>query len=240
MIEERLAKIIARAGICSRREAEKLIISRQVMVDDQIITDCATKVDNATRIKINGKALTQKSPTRLWLYYKQKGLITTHHDPQGRPTVFSLLPKSLPRVISVGRLDYNSEGLLLLTNDGELSRCLELPSSKLKRTYRVRVFGKFDLKQLSQIKHGITIDAVNYKALDLELEQQTGNNSWFNITLTEGKNREVRKIFEYFGLVVNRLIRISYGPYQLRNMQPAQLSEVASDDLNKLKIMLKL
>lgn len=223
---ERIAKRIARSGYCSRREAERLIEDRRVEVDGVTITTPATKVTDANIVRIDGEALPAKEVTRIWLYYKPKGLITSHGDPQGRPTVFDALPKDIPRVISVGRLDFNTEGLLLLTNDGELARYLELPGTGWARRYRVRVFGQVDNSMFSKLEAGVTIDNVTYGSIKASLDSNKGGNSWLTMTLKEGKNREIRKVLEFFGLKVSRLIRVSYGPFQLGSMKEGELKEV--------------
>jgi len=230
---ERIAKVIARAGICSRRKAEDLITSGHVKINNLIVTNCATKVSADDKIKIDDHLLS-KDVTRMWLYHKPRGLITSHNDPGGRPTVFDNLPKTLPRVISIGRLDFNTEGLLLLTNDGEVSRHLELPTNGWIRKYRARVYGRLDIKQLESLKKGITIDSIRYKPVEIELDRHSGENSWLTIAITEGKNREIRKIFEHFGLQVNRLIRIAYGPFQLDDLALGMVKEVSSQSIGKI------
>lgn len=225
---ERIAKVIARAGICSRREAEKLIEQGRVTVDGTTLTTPAVLVTAKNVVKIDGERLPVKEPLRLWLFHKPKGYVTTHKDPQQRQTVFDLLPKDMPRVISIGRLDLNTEGLLLLTNDGALSRHLELPKNGWIRRYRVRVFGKVSPAMLEQMQQGITVDGVAYGAIDATLDRQQGGNSWLTLSLKEGKNREIRKVCEYFGLKVNRLIRVSYGPFQLGSLQEGKLKEVSA------------
>jgi 23S rRNA pseudouridine2605 synthase len=224
--EERIAKVIARAGYCSRREAEKWIEAGRVKMNGSLVITLGTKVETGALVTIDDKPIAATVHSRLWVYHKPRGLITTHTDPEGRPTVFDNLPSFMPRVISVGRLDINTEGLLLLTNDGELARYLELPSTAWQRKYRVRVFGKLNMDRLSAVARGITIDKIKYKPIEIELEQQTGNNFWLNVTLTEGKNREIKRIFEHYGLQVNRLIRISYGPFTLGNLAKGAVQEI--------------
>jgi 23S rRNA pseudouridine2605 synthase len=224
---ERLAKRIARAGICSRREAEVLIEAGRVVVNGKQIKTPAFNVSEDDAIKVDGKLLAAKESARLWLYHKPAGQMTTHKDPQGRPTVFDALPKSMPRVISIGRLDLNSEGLLLLTNDGELARKLELPSTGWIRRYRVRVYGAISEKMLAAMKNGVTVDGVRYGSVEATREQQTGSNQWLVVALKEGKNREIRKIFEHFDCKVNRLIRLSYGPFQLGSLPRGEVKEVS-------------
>lgn len=225
---ERIAKVIARAGICSRREAEKLIESGQVTVNGQRMVNPALNVTSQDVIVVRGKKLNAAEETRLWLYYKPLGLVTTHKDEQGRSTVFNTLPKYLPRMISIGRLDLNTEGLLLLTNDGELSRHMELPATGWKRRYRARIYGLNDPQLLAKLANGITIDGVKYGKIEVEIEdkKEPSKNVWAMITLAEGKNREIRKVFEHIGCKVSRLIRVSYGPFQLGNLKPGEIKEV--------------
>ena len=223
---ERIAKRLARAGLCSRREAERWIAEGRVKVDGAVLTTPAFLVTAASRIEVDGKPVGAAERTRLWRYHKPRGLVTTHRDPQGRPTIFSSLPRGLPRVISVGRLDLNSEGLLLLTNDGGLARHLELPATGLKRRYRVRVHGRVDPEKLAALANGITIAGIEYDSIDAELERQQGANAWILFALREGKNREVRRICEHLGWQVSRLIRLSYGPFQLGALERGAVEEV--------------
>ncbi len=215
---ERIAKVLARAGLCSRREAERWITAGRVSVNGKVLDSPALAVTSSDQVVVDGKPLPTAEPTRLWRYHKPPGLVTTNSDPDGRPTVFERLPKNLPRVLTVGRLDLNSEGLLLLTNDGELSRRLELPEMGWSRKYRVRVHGKVDERRLESLKNGITVDGVHYAPIEATLEQTTGHNAWLLMTLHEGKNREIRRVMEALGLTVNRLIRTAYGPFQLGNL----------------------
>jgi 23S rRNA pseudouridine2605 synthase len=223
---ERIAKRIARAGVCSRRDAERLIEEGKVMLDGKVLTSPAVLVNELSVIKVNGKPLPAAEETKLWRYHKPKGVVTTHKDPQGRPTLFERLPPGLPRVISIGRLDLNSEGLLLLTNDGALARRLELPATGWLRRYRVRVHGAIDELKLAALANGITIDGVQYGAVEAKLDSTKGANSWLTMSLREGKNREIRKIVEHLGCDVNRLIRLAYGPFQLGYLEPGQVEEV--------------
>jgi 23S rRNA pseudouridine2605 synthase len=223
---ERIAKIMGRAGLCSRREAEEWIASGRVQVNGKKITSPALNVTSEDVVRVDGKLLAGKEPTRLWLYHKPAGLMTTHKDPKGRPTVFDTLPKNMPRVISVGRLDLNSEGLLLLTNDGELARKLEMPSTGWIRRYRVRVFGDVTPKMLAEMKKGVTVEGVHYGSVEAVVDSTKGDNSWLTVSLKEGKNREIRRIFEHFGCKVSRLMRTSYGPLQLGGLSKGEAREV--------------
>lgn len=223
---ERLAKFMARSGVCSRRDAEELIKQKRVTVNGEIIDTPAFKVEGSEKILLDGEKLPEIEQTRLWLYHKPAGLLTTHKDTEARATVFDHLPAGLPRVISVGRLDLNSEGLLLLTNNGELSRKLELPENGWSRRYKVRVHGFVNKNKLADLAKGATVDGINYGSVKAELESQNGTNSWLIVTLNEGKNREVRKLMKSIGLEVARLIRLSYGPFQLGNLKKGEVREV--------------
>jgi 23S rRNA pseudouridine2605 synthase len=221
----RIAKMIARAGVCSRRDAERLIEAGRVVVNGKKIKSPALNVSASDKILVDDKPLPQQEPVRLWRYHKPRGRMTSHKDPQGRPTVFDALPDHLPRVISVGRLDFNTEGLMLLTTDGDLARHLELPSTGWRRRYKVRAFGKVTQAQLDTLKNGITIENVRYGEISAQLERE-GVNPWINMSITEGKNREVRRVMEHLGLKVSRLIRLSYGPFQLNDLKPGSVEEV--------------
>ena len=223
---ERIAKVIARSGLCSRREAEALIEDGRVSVNGAVIVSAALDILPADKVLVDGKPLAAREPPRLWRYHKPKGRVTTHKDPEGRPTVFEALPENLPRLISVGRLDFNTEGLLLLTNDGDLARHLELPATGWTRRYRVRAYGQVSEEQLAELADGLTIGRMNYGPVEASLEREQGDNVWISVTIREGKNREVRQIMEHLGLTVNRLIRISFGPFMLGELEPGQVEEI--------------
>jgi 23S rRNA pseudouridine2605 synthase len=223
---ERLAKFMARSGVCSRRDAEELIKQQRVTVNGVTVESPAFNVNGDEKILLDGEKLPEKEKTRLWLYHKPVGLLTTHKDTAERATVFENLPAGMPRVISIGRLDLNSEGLLLLTNNGELSRQLELPQNAWSRRYKVRVHGFVDKKKLADLAKGVVVDGVQYGPVQAELESQNGTNSWLIVTLSEGKNREVRKLMKSIGLEVARLIRLSYGPFQLGSLKKGEVKEV--------------
>ncbi|MCC6597888.1 MAG: rRNA pseudouridine synthase [Alphaproteobacteria bacterium] len=229
---ERIAKRIARAGLCSRRDAERWIEQGRVKLNGQTLQSPACTVTASDQIIVDGKILQGAEKTRLFLHHKPAGLVTTHKDEHGRATVFDHLPPSLPRLISVGRLDLNTEGLLLLTNDGELARYLELPSTGWTRRYRVRVMGTIDTARLENLKKGITIDGVNYKSIEVTVDQeQKSANTWLTVTLKEGKNREIRRVMEAMDLHVGRLIRTAYGPFNLDSLERGTLREIKEQTL---------
>jgi 23S rRNA pseudouridine2605 synthase len=230
---ERIAKRLARAGLCSRRDAERWIAEGRVAVDGKVLTTPATLVGEASHIVVDGQPLKSSDRTRLWRYHKPAGLVTSHRDEKGRTTVFERLPADMPRVISVGRLDLTSEGLLLLTNDGELARRLELPSTGWVRRYRVRVHGAPDPAQLTALEKGITVDGVAYGPIKALLDRQQGANAWLTVGLKEGKNREIRKVMEHLGWSVSRLIRIAYGPFQLGLLEAGAVEEVPAKALKE-------
>lgn len=223
---ERVAKVIARAGICSRRDAEKLIAEGRVAVDGRTLDTPGVKVVPGQRVTVDGAALPVAEPARLWRYHKPEGVITAARDPEGRPTLTDRLPEGLPRVMPVGRLDISSEGLLLLTNDGGLKRRLELPSTGWIRRYRVRVHGRVSQAELDKLAKGVTVDGVTYDAIRATLDSQQASNAWLTMSLREGKNREIRRVCEHLGLRVNRLIRVSYGPFHLGKLAPGAVEEV--------------
>jgi len=227
---ERVAKALARAGVASRREVERLIEAGRVALNGQTLTTPAVKVEPGDVLTVDGQVVNEAEPARVFRYHKPPGLVTTHKDPQGRPTVFEALPKDLPRLISVGRLDLNTEGLLLLTNDGGLARALELPETGLVRRYRARARGRITQERLDRLKHGVTVEGVRYgpieATLDKAKEGEQGANLWITLTLSEGKNREVRRVLESLGLAVNRLIRLAYGPFALGTLAVGEVEEV--------------
>ena len=230
---ERIAKRLSRSGICSRREAERWLADGRVTVDGEKISKPATLVTDQSIITVDGKRVAQPEQPKLWRYHKPRGVLSTNSDPENRSTVFDHLPKNLPRVMLVGRLDFNSEGLLLLTNDGELARSLELPSTGWVRQYRVRAYGLLDESRLGSLAGGITVDGIKYQGIQAQLDKRQGDNSWITVSLQEGKNREIRKVMEYLGLRVNRLIRIAYGPFELGELHRDTIREVSAHELNK-------
>lgn len=231
---ERIAKALARAGIGSRREVERMIAAGRVRIAGRRLESPAFNVTSLKAVTVDGRPVETMEPTRLWRFHKPKGYLTSRSDPQGRATIYDLLPDHLPRVMSVGRLDLNSEGLLLLTNDGELSRWLELPETGMARRYRVRVFGRLDEVRLDRLRAGITIDSEHFAPMEIEIVQQGPNNHWLVVTLREGRNREIRRAFAAIDLVVNRLIRIGYGPFMLGRLPRGEVAEVAPKDLHRL------
>jgi 23S rRNA pseudouridine2605 synthase len=224
--KERIAKVMARAGLCSRRDAEAWITAGRVAVNGERLASPAFTVSPRDRIEVDGKPLPGRERTRLFLYHKPRGLVTTNRDERGRPTIFGALPKHLPRLVTIGRLDLNSEGLLLLTNDGGLARALELPETGWLRRYRVRANGRVTQAALDRLSRGITIDGIAYGPIQATLDREQGANVWLTLGLREGKNREVRNVLRELGLSVNRLIRVSYGPFQLGELAPAAVEEV--------------
>ncbi len=224
---ERIAKWLARSGVASRRDAERMIEENRIRLNGQPVTHPATFVTNGDIVQVDGEPVSAPERTRLWRYHKPDGLVTTHKDPEGRPTVFASLPEGMPRVISVGRLDLNSEGLLLLTNDGELARRLELPSNGWLRRYRVRVFGVVDEERLASLAQGSVFEGVRYGPIHAVLDSRKGDNAWLTVSLKEGKNREIRKVMAGMNLHVSRLIRTSYGPFQLGTLLRRELEEVS-------------
>lgn len=223
---ERVAKRMARAGLCSRRDAERWIAAGRVAVDGEVLTTPAVTVTEASRIEVDGKPLPQAEAPRLFRFHKPTGYLTAARDPEGRKTIADIMPEGLPRLMPVGRLDMNSEGLLLLTNDGALKRQLELPTTGWQRRYRVRVHGDINEAKLASLIKGITIDGFDYGPIEAHLERKLGKNAWLSVALREGKNREIRKVMEHFGWPVNRLIRVSFGPFHLGNLPKKEVDEI--------------
>lgn len=224
---ERVAKVLARAGVCSRREAEHLIVASRVTVNGQILTAPFTRITPTDVVSVDGVFVAAPAPTRLWRYHKPRGLIVTHRDPKGRQTVFATLPNNLPRVVSVGRLDIASEGLLLLTNDGTLARRLELPGSGWVRRYRVRIHGTVELARLTCLAQGVIIDGIAYGPIRATLDHVQGGNTWLMVSLREGRNREIRHVMEAQGWSVSRLIRVAYGPFQLGSLAERAVEKIS-------------
>ncbi len=229
---ERIAKALARAGVGSRRDVERLIEGGRIAIDGRVLDTPATLVTSLKGITVDGEAVETGEATRVWRFHKVRGTLTTHKDPEGRPTVFERLPDHMGRVLSVGRLDMNTEGLLLLTNDGALARWMELPEHGHLRRYRVRVHGRVNDNALERLKDGATIDGVHYGEIDAALECVQGTNAWITVGIREGKNREVRRIMEHLGLTVNRLIRTHYGPFSLANLRSGDVMEVETKRLH--------
>ena len=226
-VSERIAKKIARSGLCSRREAERWILNGQVKLNNKILNECGVNVTETDIIEVNGELLPNKVNTKLWLYHKERGYLVTNNDPEGRSTIFDQLKTKMDtRFISVGRLDMDSEGLILLTNDGDLARKLELPATGWLRKYRVRVHGYVSTQDLEPLKNGISVDGIKYGKIDAALDRQQGSNAWLTMSFREGKNREVRNVMNFLGYSVNRLIRISFGPFNLKNLASGELEEV--------------
>jgi 23S rRNA pseudouridine2605 synthase len=223
---ERVAKLMARAGLCSRRDAERWIAAGRVSLDGKVLDSPAVVATFESDLRVDGKPLAPPAPARLWRYHKPAGLVTTHRDEKGRATVFSALPAGLPRVISVGRLDLTSEGLLLITNDGGLARTLESPARGWLRRYRVRVNGTVDPETLKALERGLTLDGIAYGPIHATLERVQGHNAWLAVSLREGKNREIRRVMAHLGLAVTRLIRVAYGPFQLGHLPRGAVDEV--------------
>jgi len=228
---QRIAKLLARAGIASRREIERMIEERRIAIDGVAVEKPATLLTSLHGVTVDGQPVKAPAPARLFRYHKPAGLLTTERDPKGRPTIYDRLPKDLPRVMPVGRLDLNTEGLLLLTTDGELKRQLELPATGVERSYRARVFGDISQAQLEELINGVEIEGIRYGSIDANLERRTGRNGWVEMRLREGKNREVRRVLEHLGLQVSRLIRTAYGPFPLADMPTGAVDEIRQHDL---------
>lgn len=236
---ERIAKLLARAGIASRREVERMIGEGRVAIDGQVLDTPATVLPNLKGVTVDGKPVAKAEAARLFRFHKPAGLLTAERDPKGRPTIYNALrnalPKDAPRLMPVGRLDFNTEGLLLMTNDGELKRAMELPASGIPRTYRARAFGDVTQTQLEDLIEGVTIDGVRYGRVDANLERRTGRNQWIEMTLTEGKNREVRRVLEHLGLEVSRLMRTAYGPFVLGELPRGAAEEVKQVEVERFR-----
>jgi 23S rRNA pseudouridine2605 synthase len=236
---QRIAKLLARAGIASRREIERMIVEGRIALEGAVIDTPATILTSLKGVSVDGKPVSAPTATRLFLFHKPPGFLTAANDPGGRRTIYDRLPPGLPRLVPVGRLDLNTEGLLLMTNDGELKRQLELPATGVERTYRARVFGDVSQEQLEELIHGIEIEGMRYGPIDANLERRTGRNGWVEMKLTEGKNREVRRVLEHLGLQVSRLIRTSYGPFVLGGLAPGEVAEVLQHELVAFRKTLK-
>ncbi|MBB4612225.1 23S rRNA pseudouridine2605 synthase [Novosphingobium taihuense] len=240
---DRIAKLLARAGIASRREVERMIEEGRVKIGDEVVTTPATLLTNLKGVSVDGKMVGPIAAPRLYRFHKPAGLITAERDPTGRPTIYTALrnsmPKDSPRVMPVGRLDVNTEGLLLMTNDGELKRALELPSTGIPRTYRARTFGEISQARLEELIEGIEIDGVRYGPINANLERSANRNKWIEMTLTEGKNREIRRVLEHLGLEVSRLLRTSYGPFELADLQRGSVEEIPQVQVERFRKMLK-
>jgi 23S rRNA pseudouridine2605 synthase len=240
---DRIAKLLARAGVASRREIERMIAEGRVALDGKVLDTPAIKLANLKGVTVDGKPVAQAEPARLFAFHKPSGLITAERDPRGRPTIYTALrnalPRGAPRLMPVGRLDFNTEGLLLLTNDGELKRAMELPASGVPRTYRARAFGDVTQAMLDDLVEGVTIDGVRYGKIEADLERSSGRNRWIVLTLTEGKNREVRRVLEHLGLQVSRLLRTGYGPFQLADLPRGQAVEIRQVDVERFRKALK-
>ena len=240
---ERIAKLLARAGVASRREVERMIAEGRVKIGEEVVTTPATLLPNLKGVTVDGKPVKAPEPARLFAFHKPSGLITAERDPAGRPTIYTALrnalPQGTPRLMPVGRLDLNTEGLLLLTNDGELKRAMELPASGIPRTYRARTFGDITQNRLEELIEGVTIDGMHYGRIDANMERRTGRNQWIELTLTEGKNREVRRVLEHLGLQVSRLLRTSYGPFELADLPRGAAVEIRQVDVERFRKGLK-
>ncbi len=240
---ERIAKLLARAGVASRREVERMITDGRVAIAGKVLDTPATIIPNLKGVTVDGKPVAKAEQIRVFAFHKPSGLLTAERDPKGRPTIYTALrnalPKGAPRVMPVGRLDMNTEGLLLLTNDGELKRALELPSSEVPRTYRARVFGEVSQAQLDELIEGVEIEGIRYGKIEADLDGGKGRNQWILLTLTEGKNREVRKVLEHLGLQVSRLLRVGYGPFNLGDLPRGAAVEIPQAQVERLRKSLR-
>ena len=237
--QQRIAKLLARAGVASRREVERMIADGRIALDGEKLTTPATLLGDLSGVTVDGKPVQAPSATRLFRFYKPQGAITAAHDPKGRPTIYDRLPRGLPRLMPVGRLDFMTEGLLLLTNDGELKRQLELPRMGVVRTYRARAYGRVTQAELERLAEGIAIEGVNYGSINANLERRTGSNCWIEMSLTEGKNREVRRVLAHLGLRVSRLIRTAYGPFTVQGLEPGDVDEIGEAELEQFRKSLR-
>ncbi len=237
---QRIAKLLARAGVASRREVERMIENGRIALDGTVLTSPALNLKSLAGVAVDGKPVEAASDAVMYRFHKPAGCLTTAHDPKGRPTIYDLLPKDLPRLVTVGRLDMNTEGLLLLTNDGELKRAMELPVNALPRRYRVRTFGQVSPRALEDLIDGITIEGVRYGPIDASLDRKSGQYSWLSMQITEGKNREVRNVLEHLGLQVTRLIRTGYGPFELDELAVRGIEAVPAEAVAGLRGHLKL
>lgn len=236
---QRIAKLLARAGVASRREVERMIAEGRIVLNGEKLTTPATLLENLEGVTVDGKPVRPAAATRLFRFYKPQGTLTAERDPKGRATIYDRLPAGLPRLMPVGRLDYMTEGLLLLTNDGGLKRQLELPRTGVVRTYRARAFGRVSQDQLEQLAQGVTVEGVHYGSINANLERRTGSNCWIEMSLTEGKNREVRRVLEHLGLQVSRLIRTAYGPFTVDGLDPGGMDEIGEGELDAFRKTLR-
>ena len=236
---QRIAKLLARAGVASRREVERMIAEGRIALNGEKLTTPATLLENLEGVTVDGKPVRPAAATRLFRFYKPQGTLTAERDPKGRATIYDRLPAGLPRLMPVGRLDYMTEGLLLLTNDGGLKRQLELPRTGVVRTYRARAFGRVSQDQLEQLADGVTVEGVHYGSINANLERRTGSNCWIEMSLTEGKNREVRRVLEHLGLQVSRLIRTAYGPFTVDELDPGGMDEIGEGELDAFRKTLR-
>jgi 23S rRNA pseudouridine2605 synthase len=236
---QRIAKLLARAGVASRRDIERMIAEGRIALNGEKLTTPATLLENLQGVTVDGQPVKSPGAARLFCFYKPAGSLTAARDPKGRPTIYDKLPQGLPRLMPVGRLDFMTEGLLLLTNDGELKRQLELPSTGVVRRYRARAFGDITQAQLEELAEGVTIEGIRYGSIDANLERRTGRNCWIELSLTEGKNREVRNVLAYLGLQVSRLIRTSYGPFTVEGLAPGDVGEIQREELFQFRRTLK-
>ena len=236
---QRIAKLLARAGVASRREVERMIAEGRIALNGEKLTTPATLLETLSGVTVDGKAVREAAATRLFRFYKPQGTITAARDPKGRATIYERLPAGLPRLMPVGRLDFMTEGLLLLTNDGEFKRQLELPRTAVVRTYRARAYGRVSQDQLERLAEGITIDGMHYGSINANLERRTGSNCWVEMSLTEGKNREVRRVLAHLGLQVSRLIRTAYGPFSVAGLDPCDADEIGEGELQEFRKTLR-